>query len=55
MQIPNKKLKGKSVVAELKDETVQISSVKFQEKSLVMLAGSNWRPKTNWDLTWKRF
>ena len=46
MKIPNKKLKGKFVVAELKDETVQISSVKFQGKSFVMLGETKWRPKT---------
>ena len=34
------------MVAELKDEIVQISSVKFQGKYFVMLGESNWRPKT---------
>ena len=33
------------MVAELKDETVQISSVKFQGKYFVMLGESKWRPK----------
>ena len=34
------------MVVELKDETVQISSVKFQGKYFVLLGESNWRPKT---------
>ena len=41
LQIPNTNIKGKYVVAELKDETVQISSVKFQGKSFVMLGEWN--------------
>ena len=45
IQIPSKKLKGKSVV-ELKNEGVQISSIKFCGKSYAMIGESNWRPKT---------
>ena len=45
IQIPSKKLKGKSVV-ELKNEGVQISSIKFRGKSYAMIGESNWRPKT---------
>ena len=44
IQIPSKNLKGKSVV-ELKNEIIQISSIKFRGKSYAMIGESNWRPK----------
>ena len=33
-------------MVELKNEGVQISSIKFRGKSYVMIGESNWRPKT---------
>ena len=45
IQIPSKKLKGRSLV-EIKNEGVQISSIKFRGKSYAMIGESNWRPKT---------
>ena len=45
IKIPSKKLKGKSVV-ELKNEGVQISSIKFRGNYYAMIWESNWRPKT---------
>ena len=48
LQSSNEKSKEDSVPVGLKGEIVQLSAVKYQDKSFIMLGGAKtrWRPKT---------